>query len=144
MKKVYLAGALFSEAETDWLRKFKYEIEHFCHVIVYWPGELISNEVIQKSTDPKCYIFNSCLDYLNKSDIVIACIDGTQVDDGTSWEIGYAYAHNKPIFGVRTDFRCSGDAINAIVNSMIAHSLRGYAYNRQTMIEMLNDYIESL
>lgn len=33
-----------------------------------------------------------------------AVLDGVDVDSGTAWEIGYAYARGKPIIGLRTDF----------------------------------------
>jgi nucleoside 2-deoxyribosyltransferase len=49
-------------------------------------------------------------------------LDGTQVDDGTAWEIGYFFARRrpgKPIIGIRTDFRKAGDTVNARVNLMI-------------------------
>lgn len=60
-----------------------------------------------------------CRDALDKCSLIVAWIDGTQVDDGTAWEIGYAYAKDKPIHGIRTDFRQVGDTIHSIVNAMI-------------------------
>jgi nucleoside 2-deoxyribosyltransferase len=36
---------------------------------------------------------------------MVAILDGSQVDDGTAWEIGYAYARGLPVWGLRTDFR---------------------------------------
>jgi len=36
---------------------------------------------------------------------VLACIDGSDPDSGTSWEIGYGYASDKFIVCYRTDFR---------------------------------------
>jgi nucleoside 2-deoxyribosyltransferase len=35
----------------------------------------------------------------------VAVCDGSQVDDGTAWEIGYAYGRNIQIFDLRTDAR---------------------------------------
>ncbi len=46
---------------------------------------------------------------IDDCDVVVALLDGAQVDDGTAWEIGNAYATGKPIIGVRTDFRNAGD-----------------------------------
>jgi nucleoside 2-deoxyribosyltransferase len=49
---------------------------------------------------------------------VVAVCDGPQVDDGTAWEIGYAYGRNIQIFGLRTDTRIvqrSGEQINLMI-----------------------------
>ena len=54
--------------------------------------------------------------------MLIAVLDGPQVDDGTSWEIGYFYARKKPeqkIIGIRTDFRNAGESQGAAVNAMV-------------------------
>jgi nucleoside 2-deoxyribosyltransferase len=53
---------------------------------------------------------------LNSSDIVVAVLDGVDVDSGTAWEIGYAYAKGKPVIGLRTDFRTLSDGV---VNLMV-------------------------
>ena len=50
---------------------------------------------------------------------VLACLDGPQVDDGTSIEIGYAHHAHKLIVGLRTDIRCSSDNEAAMVNLMV-------------------------
>jgi nucleoside 2-deoxyribosyltransferase len=42
---------------------------------------------------------------LNKADIIVASLNGTDVDSGTSFELGYAFAKGKKIFGLHTDFR---------------------------------------
>ena len=59
---------------------------------------------------------------IDDSDAVVALLDGPQVDDGTAWEIGYAYAKGKPIVGIRTDFRNAGDTSHGRVNAMIEGS----------------------
>ncbi|MCP4715095.1 MAG: nucleoside 2-deoxyribosyltransferase [Deltaproteobacteria bacterium] len=125
--KIYLAGPLFTSAEQDWLRKLKATIlEHGqqCPDLeVIWPYELVSEEEIAVWGErAKHEIFLRCKTHLDDSDCVVALLDGTQVDDGTAWEIGYFYARKKPgrqILGIRTDFRKSGDTPNACVNLMI-------------------------
>ncbi len=51
--KLYLAGPLFTQAEQNWLRALKSEIEVCAKdlgraVDVVWPGELVSPEDIEK------------------------------------------------------------------------------------------------
>ncbi len=65
-------------------------------------------------------IFNKNEIAIQKSDIIVAVVDGTDVDSGTAREIGYAYALGKPILGLRTDFRTQG--IEGTVNLMIERS----------------------
>ena len=52
---------------------------------------------------------------------VVAILDGSDVDSGTAAEIGYAAALGKPVIGLRTDIRTSGDNAAAIVNLQVVH-----------------------
>ena len=67
----------------------------------------------------------------------MALLDGTQVDDGTAWEIGYAYAKGLPIYGIRTDFRHAGETGHSTVNSMIEGCLTELASNVEDLLEVL-------
>ncbi|MBO4318302.1 MAG: nucleoside 2-deoxyribosyltransferase [Mailhella sp.] len=55
--------------------------------------------------------------------MVVALLDGPQVDDGTAWEIGYACAKGIPVIGLRTDFRLCADSDGGLVNAMIQGSV---------------------
>jgi len=55
-------------------------------------------------------------DAIDSCDYVLACLDGPDVDSGTSSEIGYAHAKGKVIFGDRCDFRLTGDNEGTIVH----------------------------
>jgi nucleoside 2-deoxyribosyltransferase len=88
--KIYLAGPLFSEAERNWMRKLKTEIESLAAsknhpVNVIWPYELLSQDEIESLGDQAKYeIFSRCKFHLDDTDVLIALLDGPQVDDGTS------------------------------------------------------------
>jgi nucleoside 2-deoxyribosyltransferase len=58
-----------------------------------------------QAADRTTSIFYANLAALRKADAIVAVCDGSQVDDGTAWEIGYAYGKNIQIFGLRTDAR---------------------------------------
>lgn len=58
---------------------------------------------------------------IEKSDGMLAVLDGTDVDSGTAAEIGYAAAINKKICGYRNDFRSSGDNIGAKINLQVEY-----------------------
>jgi len=64
--------------------------------------------------------FLSDLKYLDNAKVVIALLDGPDVDSGTAVELGYAYAHGKEIFGLLTDWRRWGpDRKVRNINNMI-------------------------
>ncbi len=118
MKTVYLAAPLFSEAECDFNSKLRDEIKS-AGFNVFLPQEDSNN--IKDEKNRQEIIFNKNVAAIERSDIIVAVIDGTDVDSGTAWEIGYAFARAKPIIGLRTDFRTLG--IEGTVNLMIQRSV---------------------
>lgn len=137
--RVYLAGPLFTEAEQDWLRRFKAELEAAGFNVV-WPYELIDQKaLVAKGADAPRYIMETDVSALKECDIVTALLDGTQVDDGTAWELGCAYALNIPVLGIRTDFRNGGDTLASRVNAMIEGSCLAIVSSRQEAISRLAD-----
>ena len=118
MRTVYLAAPLFTEAELDFNRKLRDRIKS-SGFNVFLPQE-DSNNIEDKKNRQKI-IFDKNLKAIENSDLLVAVVDGTDVDSGTAWEIGYAYARGKPIFGLRTDFRTLG--IEGTVNLMIERSV---------------------
>jgi len=68
-------------------------------------------------------VFRKNLHALDRARVVVAVLDGPDVDSGTAWEIGYAFAKGIPVVGVRFDYWQSGE--DGSVNLMIRHSLTG-------------------
>ncbi|MGP0102852.1 MAG: nucleoside 2-deoxyribosyltransferase [Solirubrobacteraceae bacterium] len=59
------------------------------------------------------------------SDLLIAHLDGQEVDSGTAAEIGYAVGLGKPALGIRSDLRQAGEpemAVNLQVEGLIIQS----------------------
>lgn len=136
--KIYLAGPLFSEAEQGWLRGLKADLAELgCEVI--WPYELFSqDEIASWGDDASKRIMEGYRDALAACDLVVALLDGTQVDDGTAWELGYAYAKDIPAVGIRTDARYCGETPGARVNAMIAGSMP-ICLTRQELIDIIRN-----
>jgi len=61
---------------------------------------------------------------IDRADLIVAVLDGTDVDSGTAAEIGYAFAKGKRIIGYRGDFRLSADNEGSIVNLQIEYFVR--------------------
>jgi nucleoside 2-deoxyribosyltransferase len=55
------------------------------------------------------------------SKVVVAVLEGTDVDSGVAAEIGYAFALKKKIIGYRSDKRITGDNVGARVNLQIEY-----------------------
>ncbi len=137
MRTIYQAGPLFTEAEKDWHKKLTLRLEAAGHTVI-WPGDLLTDEQIKAAgKDAPALIFNTCKNAIDRCGIVVALLDGTQVDDGTAWEIGYAYARGLPIYGIRTDFRQGGDTPFNFANSMIEGCLAGAARNAEELARLI-------
>jgi nucleoside 2-deoxyribosyltransferase len=145
--KIYFAGPLFSESERDWIRRVKGEMEDLAksqgkQVDIIWPYDLMSqSEIEQLGEKAKLEIFSQCKFHLDDADIMVALLDGAQVDDGTAWEIGYFYARKWPeqkIIGIRTDFRQSGESKGAVVNAMIECSCDLIVRSKEELLEKIS------
>jgi nucleoside 2-deoxyribosyltransferase len=55
------------------------------------------------------------------ADVVLAVLDGPDVDSGTASEIGFAYASGTPIVGLLTDWRSASDNRAARVNLQVEY-----------------------
>lgn len=116
--RVYLAAPLFSEAEQAYNREIHSLLTaHFCDV--YLPQE-VGDTSHTRNRDEHRAIFARHLEALRAVDYVVAVIDGADADSGTSWEMGFAYALEKPVVSLRTDFRRAGHAER--VNLMLEES----------------------
>ena len=137
--KIYQAGPLFSEADQAWHRQLKKTLEAAGHEVI-WPGELISAADVEAwGKDAPRKIMEIDRDALLSCDAVAALLDGTQVDDGTAWEIGFASARGIPVLGIRTDFRVCGDTRHSVLNAMIEGSLRSLARTVPELVAHLTE-----
>jgi len=139
MVTVYIAGALFSQAELEFNKKLQLMVSA-AGFSVFLPQEDVKDNTVQLDDRDHSSLFNQCLSGLKKSDIVVAVLEGTDVDSGTAWEIGYAYAAGKPVIGLRTDFRIQTPGER--VNLMIQESLTEYADSVEALMNVLKNYFE--
>jgi len=58
---------------------------------------------------------------IRECDIMLAILDGLDMDSGTCAEIGFAYALRKPIYGYRSDFRNAGENMASLVNLQVQY-----------------------
>ncbi len=112
--KIYLSGPLFSAGEIAWGERLSALLrEHLTDMEIIWPREIVPDR-----PEPEG-IFRANLRALDECDLMVALLDGAQVDDGTAWEMGYFFSQGKTILGIRTDFRRAGESDESRVNLMI-------------------------
>lgn len=135
---IYLAASLFSIQDRAFNSSLRDELVKLGYE-VYLPQEFVNSEATPKE------IFDSCVEYIDKSNLVLAVCDGAMLDDGMSWELGYSY-NKKPIIGFRSDFRVHtadnymssqfGSDVNAMIEESCNHFFRFWA--NETPLEMAN------
>ncbi len=90
----------------------------------------------RECTGTKQEIFRCCLSGIDEAELVVAVLDGAACDDGTAFEVGYAYAKGKRILGLRTDFRNVGEHGGA-VNLMLSEACEGIARDEDSLAAMI-------
>lgn len=113
--RLYLAGPLFTTAEINFNSILGIELGWLGYE-VYLPQE---NEPRNRTSTT---VFEHDIDGLDRSDAVVANMDGPDPDSGTAWECAYAYKSNKPIVAYRTDCRGIDDGKLAPFNIMLSES----------------------
>ncbi len=70
-------------------------------------------------------------------DMLVAVLDGVDVDSGTSGEMGFAYGLGLPVYGLRTDFRMTGDNEAAGINLQLRYFIEQSGGSYHTTLESL-------
>jgi len=81
---------------------------------------------------------------IDRADMVLAVLDGVDVDSGTAAEIGYAFAKGKPILGYRGDFRLSADNEGSMVNLQVEYFIRASGGDIVTELKKLPEALTAL
>ena len=136
---IYQAGPLFTQSEKAFHQKLSAALRAAGHSVI-WPGDLIDSEQIAAAdSGAVSLIFGVCRLAIDKCTCMVALLDGAQVDDGTAWEIGYAYARGLPVYGLRTDSRMAGETGHNHVNSIIEGSLSGLAGDIKALVKLVQE-----
>ncbi|MGP8321283.1 MAG: nucleoside 2-deoxyribosyltransferase [Methanosarcinaceae archaeon] len=137
-KIIYLAAPLFSVAEREFNRKLRDQMVK-SGFSVFLPQEDSNDTKDMRHHEKQNYIFKQNLKAIDNSDIIVAVLDGgSDVDSGTAWELGYAFATKKPVIGLKTDFRTLGS--EGTVNLMIEVSLDVLATDTCELMDALKQY----
>jgi nucleoside 2-deoxyribosyltransferase len=106
--KLYVAGPLFSDSEKTFNRELKQILSPFFSV--YLPqedGELLVDLIAAGEEVGRAMtrIFESDLQAIRDTDVLLMVMDGRVPDEGACFELGVAYAMGKTCVGLQTDVR---------------------------------------
>ena len=122
MKKVYLASPFFDDAELERVDRVK-EILDSKGLEVFSPKEHQNEHLEFGSIEWRKATFENDVKHIDWCDVVVAIIcKGNYDDSGTAWELGYAYATNKPVVLVNI----TGETINLMIADSIHALITSY------------------
>lgn len=133
--KIYLASPLgFSPENDSYREKIKQHLVQLGHELFDpWSQEesalRIKNALtIEDQTERKqaislaaAFTGASNADGIRWADVVLAVLDGAELDSGTAAEVGFGAGIGKKCFGLRTDFRDTGDLPGLPLNLQVLH-----------------------
>ena len=151
--RVYLAGPLgFSEAGRLYHRTVLIPalIESGWVPVDPWDIAAADQQLLESQRGQKVYsddlrdldrrLARENIEKLDSAAVVLAVLDGPDVDSGTAAEIAYAHAKGKKTVGLRLDSRDAGDNAGVTVNLQVEHFLS----NRDHIAKTLPEAIEEL
>jgi nucleoside 2-deoxyribosyltransferase len=123
--RVFIAAPLFSQAEREFNLKIDQVLRSAGFETVLPQRDIGDLWEHFKKHGEEAYrdVYLRDLEAIKNSDVVVAVLDGNDVDSGVAFELGYARALGKPIIGIKTDVRKFAEGEE--VNNMIAQSLAG-------------------
>ena len=116
--KAYIAGPLYNEGER-WILE---QVDNFCKGVgfeTYLPHR--DGGLCPSSGEGGEYFFIEDKKKLEESDLVVAILNGSSIDSGTAWELGYAYSRGCNLLGYFDDTRIAIPKAN--INLMIYYSV---------------------
>jgi len=137
--RIYLSGPLFTQVQRGWNRMLAAALqERIAGAEVILPQDYKFGQSYNKRRDfPK--IFHACVEGVRQADVVVAVLDGADVDSGTAFEVGLAYERGIPVVGVRTDYRQGQDrGVNLAVSGACTAILREMSFG-EDMDQLVKD-----
>ena len=138
--RIYMAGPLFSLAERN------HNVALAAALMRLMPDTVcvLPQRRAEALLPDLAAVSEDCVTQASTSDVLVACLDGPDVDSGTCMEIVHARAHGHPVIGYRTDFRGhEADGVNAMVRYGVDTYvfLPAYETSIDALAECLADHI---
>ena len=134
--RAYIAGPLFDEGERWFIEKIEAMVAE-----AGFETFLPHRDNPPKVKDNVKEIFENDKRGIDSCDVVVANLNGLATDDGTAWELGYAYARGKYQIGLYTDWRTRFE--HEVVNLMIETSLNELVRTQKDLRLALENWIST-
>lgn len=133
--RVYLAAPVFTQVQRAWNRKLADGVKDaFADATVVLPQDFRFEGAYN---DAKNYpvLFRQCVTQIERCDVMLAVLDGSDVDSGTAFSIGMAFAANKPVIGIRTDYRPGADhGVNLMCSRACRYLVREFSFQEDVSV----------
>ncbi len=116
---VYMAGPLFDEGERWWIETMD-ELVRNSGFDTFLPHR----DNPPKTADNAREIFLNDKQGIDNCTLIVANLNGITTDDGTAWELGYAFANGKFSIGYFSDWRRrfpNDEKINLMMEESLDH-----------------------
>lgn len=132
--KAYIAGPLFDEGERWWIETVERLVAD-AGFVTFLPHR---DNPPKDETNVR-QIFDNDRRGVDECDVVVASLNGIITDDGTAWELGYAFARGKHLIGLHTDWRQRFP--DEVVNLMLECSLDQMVRSLDELSEALTAFV---
>lgn len=133
---VYVAGPLFDEGE----RWFIEEVDRLIRNKGF-DTFLPHRDNPPKTSDNVRQIYENDRAGIDRCQVLVANLNGIMTDDGTAWEMGYAFAKGKHIIGLFTDWRARFPNSNEVVNLMMQCSMDRLVRSLEELEDALDSWL---
>ncbi|EJS58517.1 hypothetical protein ICE_01926 [Bacillus cereus BAG1X1-2] len=127
--RVFIAGPFFNDEQINRIKRLENALGNNPFVADIFSARFYQHEHLTfGSTEWRTVVFHNDLKYLRRADVVVAIHDFVNgcVDSGTAFELGYAYAFQKPIILIKEK--------ESIPNLMLIESLHAYLANIEDIV----------
>lgn len=131
--KAYIGGPLFDEGERWWIETVDRAVAE-----AGFTTFLPHRDNPPKDESNVREIFENDKRGIDECDVMVANLNGIITDDGTAWELGYAYAKGKYLIGMHTDWRLRFE--HEVVNLMLECSLHRLVRSLDELRDALDEY----
>lgn len=107
-KQIYLAAPLFNEREREYNKLLRDLLISDFNVFLPQEDGLLMEDLIIKGMGKNIAektIYDADISAMRESDIIVAILDGANIDEGVSFELGFCRALQKVCVGLQTDTR---------------------------------------
>jgi nucleoside 2-deoxyribosyltransferase len=107
-QKMYFAAPLFNDMERQFNNTLSKKLEKFFDIYLPQKDGGLMADMISEGIHPSeaaRRVFCMDIEAIRECDVLLIILDGRTVDEGATFELGFAYALGKVCYGLQTDVR---------------------------------------